>query len=1308
MAAAAGGEVEEPAARSEAADADMNTDSGKPQDVSTIKKTSFVALLEEANTIRKEKLNDSDNVSNEMKDTSVLMPGDDANGAIEAGNTSPVSDAAESKVGRSAYSAETVAAISSLASGQSPLFYDDINGSSGGGTNTVRQKSASSSVKKAALAKKEISLQDRASAVMSVYKDYLDETKDKDDSVGQSENGSEMVTDNDALLVPFHTVKHRPLNLHERRKEGHKVAVLDKFCKDVEEGNISATNENYFDDSDDDNDGGSQQGSRNSKSSKKKRFSNHPTAASTTAAFRLKAEVALKAAATKTKTVATNAAAAVKTKYKDKTTTSAQLLEKIGRGVENDYDFADYYDVGGGEDARILSNKNKTNEEMEYGIPSTSRNENAESGFYGLHMLQRDDEIKSLKRKGRIDKDEMESMQRFNDMCDELGVTPQSHSNLHYFYQQQRSRYKYPIFRSNKCKRAMLYGAICLGFAVMVVSLTSAITNGFEDVKRKRAKPLPDWKEDEDWRESVKETWEKDHVVSEGMATPQEKPSSSIEYFRPHWFSDAQGWSGTTHEVAKKFCEYIMIGQDQNDTMHLCPLEAYCPNGAIESKPLFNEMDAFEGEQWAPVSSGSNQWVMVGNEGQHTCAVNSPSVSVDTLSPTVKKHILCCQAPSGANVAEDMNSSPQTDNDAIAYEAYENQLKQLFSEVSAAYRPIMYDRSTGWQGRTYQEAVTWCDAYHNYIPCPFEVYCPDQKHLMPGIQDKEGESWAPVVNQENEWVQVGAGDICELYSEKHGTKPDWGVSGANSEAITGHIMCCRAHGLQAGEELQNQSNQYVNQATNPPLPPPAAPIEHDKESELDGGMLQSDVVEETGLDVGDFGGTELDFEMLEVKLTEHFNPTWFDRETGWSGQTYEESKQFCNHINGFMLCPHYVFCPGGGKKVLGGRKDEGESWAAVVDGFNEWVQVGAGGECNLYSANEGESPGWGLTGDNNEEITRHIMCCKIPKENVNSVTETAKEESVSVTVADIEADETNTEENDSSSVVQNENESSSMSMLEIVTENAFHPEWFDSRLGWLGGTYDEAKAFCDSLPQPNNGHWYLCPRRAYCPNGPRDNEPLYLQKDAFEGIQWAPISDRQNGWVLVGKMSQQLPHTCEDYFQINHHDPLWGLDGSSTDMKKHILCCNSPSGIYLSEGDQQENKLPAKPNHDDSVLLGTFTPRWFSVTDGWNSGSHDDAIAFCEQHDGIHHNGKKMELCPYVAYCPEGPGTQPIRGHNIDINEEGQQWAPLYGNENHWVSIAGEKTCLSHWEVKREDPSWGLDASNPELKKHVLCCSPRQ
>jgi len=151
--------------------------------------------------------------------------------------------------------------------------------------------------------------------------------------------------------------------------------------------------------------------------------------------------------------------------------------------VENDYDFANY-EYGGGEDVRFVSNS-KTDEDMEYGLPPPSGQLKNQDGIYGMHMLQRDDGIKSLKRKGRIDNEEMESMQRFNDMCDELGVTPQSHSNLHYFYQQQRSRYKYPIFRSKKCKRAMLYGAICLGLAVMIVSLISAFTNGFQEMERR-------------------------------------------------------------------------------------------------------------------------------------------------------------------------------------------------------------------------------------------------------------------------------------------------------------------------------------------------------------------------------------------------------------------------------------------------------------------------------------------------------------------------------------------------------------------------------------------------------------------------------------------------------------------------------------------------------------------------------------------------------------------------------------------------------------------------------------------------------
>ena len=1243
----------------------MKDNSDEPQDVSSStaddEKTSIGALLEVANTIRKEQLNESANFQTGTNDTNDVMSGMDSD-IVDANNQNIQPDAALTNNGRSAYSAATIAAISSLATGESPLFSDDTKPNNIGNGSAA----ADETTKREALAKKEISLQDRASAVMSVYKDYLDETEEDDihDQIG----------DDDKVDA------EPPLNSHERRKEGHKHAILDKFCKDVEEGSINVNSSSFFDDSDEDENGNSTQGS--AKSSKKRRFINNPTAASTTAAFRLRAEVALKSAASKTKSVATNAAVAVKTKYKDKTTSSTKLLEKIGRGVENDYDFANYNDEsgGGGGDARRRSVGNKADDEdMEYGIPPT---ENMD-GFYGLHMLQRDDEMKSLKRKGQIDGKEMESMQRFNDLCDELGVTPNSHSNLHYFYQQQRSRYKYPAFRSKKCKRAMIYGGICFGFVFFIVSLASAITKGFKEVQRKsaNAKPLPDWTVDEEWREKVKESWEQSQTGSMGLNTSEAEQSALVESYHPHWFSDKEGWSGTTYEDAKLFCNSIKIDKDQKDTLHLCPLNAYCPNGPIDDKPLYYEMDAFEGEQWAPISDHNGQWVMVGNGGHATCLVNSPQMSVETLPSAVKRNIMCCHGAHeiSADVAGVANSTPETADDAIASANY---LDQLFYKVSTAYRPIWYDRSTGWEGRTYQDAVTWCDSYHNYIPCPYEVYCPNQKNLMAGILDQEGESWAPIVNQENEWVQVGTGGVCEIYSERFGEKPEWGVSGANNEAITRHIMCCRAHALLPEEEdTQSQSDEYVMKATSPPLP-------------LETAQTESAIDE-----------SELDFDKLEVKLTEYYNPTWFDRETGWKGQTYQESKDFCNAISGYSPCPYFVYCPGNGSNVLGGRKDDGESWAAVIDRDNEWVQVGAGGECNLYSVTEGESPSWGLSGVNNEEITRHIMCCKHELSEEESTVDTT------VTVEDESAAEENIveEQPESSSASTNKEGKevySHMTMLEILTMNTFHPEWFDSRVGWLGGSYDEAKAFCESLPNanPKDNHWHLCPRQAYCPNGQREEEPLYLQKDAYDGIQWAPVSDRYNGWMMIGKTSEGQSQTCDEYFDVNNDDPLWGLDGTSSDMKQHILCCMVPSGIYTpEEGEDSIPTLPASntpPGADEGVILETFSPRWFGVDDGWNSGSHDDANAFCGQHDGIH--GIKMKLCPYIAYCPNGKDTQLMIDQIINFNKEEKQWAPsMYGQSNQWVSLSGEDKC---------QPYMGDSAptSNPSMKKHILCCSPFQ
>ena len=111
-------------------------------------------------------------------------------------------------------------------------------------------------------------------------------------------------------------------------------------------------------------------------------------------------------------------------------------------------------------------------------------------GIYGMHILDRDN---SLKRRPDNDDDEA-AVGIFNDLCDELGVTPNTHpgihNGLHHFYHQHRStRYKYPIFRSKKFKLGILYVTILLLILLISVAIISAITNGYESVRLKKNEP---------------------------------------------------------------------------------------------------------------------------------------------------------------------------------------------------------------------------------------------------------------------------------------------------------------------------------------------------------------------------------------------------------------------------------------------------------------------------------------------------------------------------------------------------------------------------------------------------------------------------------------------------------------------------------------------------------------------------------------------------------------------------------------------------------------------------------------------------
>lgn len=543
---------------------------------------------------------------------------------------------------------------------------------------------------------------------------------------------------------------------------------------------------------------------------------------------------------------------------------------------------------------------------------------------------------------------------------------------------------------------------------------------------------------------------------------------------------------------------------------------------------------------------------------------------------------------------------------------------------------------------------------------------------------------------------------------------------------------------------------------------------------------------------------------LEEKIRDTHHPRWYDIDSGWMGKSHNGAKAFCESIprggggGTLHLCPLDAYCPNGPQETepLYLQMDAFNEiqWAPISNQDNGWVMVGKFSDdfpltCQTYLDINHREPEFGLD-DSSPELKKHILCCEDDSGDDGSVLKESTEQDSDNDQSDVnmpnseehnappsdevidkaqsqiseqgsdaeeqkylggappaigsDSDISSTEQTPTNPVA---TESSSMTESEKQIQDMHHPTWYSNQFGWQGTNYDAAKAFCQSIPHGSDGGTlHLCPLEAYCPNS---SPPLYLQMDPFSGVQWAPFSNKYNGWVMVGDISDL---TCQTYTQINHRDPSWGLDGSSTQLKQQILCCESktdydniddsaadiPQTQITSDGDVQGDKLTnnvvgiqqggesSGPSMGETMpdlsqvgnqafehsITNNFNPTWFDIdVGGWDGGSHDNGIKFCEQFAGSH--GKPMELCPYSAYCPEGPGKPVIGGHQANFDKEGEQWSPVFGSENHWVLI-GKKgnnhstTCLSHVQLNGDEPSWGLDDSNKKMKKHIMCCSPFQ
>ncbi|KAL3786143.1 hypothetical protein HJC23_010717 [Cyclotella cryptica] len=803
----------------------------------------------------------------------------------------------------------------------------------------------------------------------------------------------------------------------------------------------------------------------------------------------------------------------------------------------------------------------------------------------------------------------------------------------------------------------------------------------------------------------------------------------SATKFQPKYFSRKDGWKGTTYRDAVQYCSEI------DDIHMICPFEAICPAGLGKTPMGSYATEDAPDMLWVPVSDEANSWVSVTKDQPCLPFKDQPNFGpADGVSMGWTQNIVCCLITddtqnlitSIADLNEASTTTPATTAAEAIIEAvadggatHSEEIDKAYEAIAVMFKPLTFDRDSGWEGQTYLEAMAFCaqksDASGERSICPLAAICPLGKGENPsfGPKDEPNGSWAPISDDPNAWVQVSTVNTCLTYQYINNANPQWGYSGEDNEEITRHIYCCLTElatdfAVEASPaDAPESTNEPTPEPTNEPTPQPTSEPTPEPTSEPTPEPTNEPTREPTNeptpeptneptpeptpspsaAEVDELT-TEQAKELYQA-AEQAYQPLVFDKDSdpSWTGQAYLEALQFCAQQDSRVPCPYTALCPAGpGALPFGGIKN---GFSPVINQPNSWVSVGPEGTCQTYSDIYGSPPEWGLTGEGDPGLTQTIVCC--------------------IDIEDDKSEASSEAENSDASIVLTENEQAAL--------ESFKPQWFGREAGYLGTTYQDALEFCSNV-----AGMMLCPLMAYCPNGPQVSKPLFLQLDAFDGEQWAPVAVQGNGtdadYIMVGTISGNPTTTCLSYEQLKGVQvPSWGLDGTHTEIKEHILCCNDPSfsseGVITPAVDEDLNSVPTQTEDSPTLGDGSFdlegavkldlVPVWLDEEDGWSGGSHDDAEAFCKQIVG-------KSLCPYAAYCPHGPGQPVIGGHDVDFTTEGVQWAPVFGSNNHWVLISQKggnsaTTCMSHADLEGSSPDWGLTGDRPWLKRHIMCCN---
>jgi hypothetical protein len=702
-------------------------------------------------------------------------------------------------------------------------------------------------------------------------------------------------------------------------------------------------------------------------------------------------------------------------------------------------------------------------------------------------------------------------------------------------------RYTHRLLHSNRIKFGLMN---CVLLAVIVLGVSIGLSSNKDD--------------------KGMEEMEKFNAMNQGLgggptSSSQDDEDATIaagdmqfEYeiatYQPMEFDRASGWMGKTYLEAYEFCKGVMSKDDKMGMYDICPYIAICPLG----QGTFPVIGYKEDASWIPISDMSNDWVNLGKKNscdRYSHMNEFPpewGMHGDMGEDTATGRILCCLSSPyvpgpltvtvGAGAEGTLIGYDEGDSDDPNVGVYENLISQFL--------PLEFDRTKGWFGQTYLEAYELCGSMEGYGLCPYGVICPFGYDTTPlgGIKYGTTDSWVPIEGPAD-WVQLGQDNTCAKYTSVHPDLPGWGVSGVGNEEITRHVICCA-----------------VDRDAIPPGTVSSTAVDDVPE---DPASTDNQVTQEA---VDTFG-------QIYMSTGDLYQPKGFDRNTGWTGRTYEAAKTFCLSVgDGYDLCPFEALCPMGHDTtpILGyATTEEGEQWVPIFDVENDWVAVHQGQACLRFTAMNPSVPEWGVTGEGSDAFTRELVCCLLQGDGGPEVVEG----------------------------------SSSPSMQEVhvdAVEEHYSPQYYNRESDWNGQTYIDAVMFCEAM------HGKICPYEALCPLG-LGSEPLwgYDKWDGIPGQTWVPISDTGDDFVQVSEEN----NTCVRYSAMHGASPDWGDSGEQ--FTRNIACCK---GSML--GDAEESFV-----YQSTALL--YHPIRYNRFTGYMGQTYQDAVSFCLT--------KSSLLCPYAA-----------------------------------------------------------------------------